>query len=56
MIKSYARKAGAALLVVIHDKQVQREGRKALALAVVRGLIALGASAQVVELVHRLLG
>ncbi len=55
-MKAILRRAVRVVAVVIHDPEVER-GAKSLALLVaVRVALALGASAQVVEIVRQLLG
>lgn len=53
-MKAFAKKAGRAVLVVIHDPDVQRTGKSFAVLIAVRLAVALGASAQLVELIQRL--
>lgn len=50
IVQKVARIAG----VVIHDPQVQRQGKQFAVLIAVRLLLAAGASAQLVELIQRL--
>lgn len=49
------RRVGRALLAVVHDREVQRAGRSLALLALVRLLLALGASVEVVRVVESLL-
>ena len=54
-VKSALRALGHALGVVAHDKAVEDAAKHAAFVAVVRGLVALGASAGLVEAVKGVL-
>ena len=55
-MKKVLHKAGRGLVAVVHDKNVQREGKKLAVLVVVRLLLAAGASVEVAQLVQKLAG
>lgn len=53
-MKSLSKKVGRALLAVVHDPAVGRAAKSAALLALVRLAIALGASAELVQLLEKL--
>lgn len=55
MFKAFVHKVGVAALAVVHDKGVQRSAKAVAVLALARGLMAAGASAEVVALVQKAL-
>jgi hypothetical protein len=56
MIKRFLRDVARVARVVIYDPEVQREGKALFVLVAVRVALALGASAQMVEIIRAFIG
>lgn len=53
-MKSFLKKLGKALLLVVHDPEVQRSGKALFLLALVRLLVIFGASPEILDLLKQL--
>jgi hypothetical protein len=56
LFRSILSRLGRALRVVAHDPEVERAGKGLAVIILVRLMLALGASAQLVEIVRSLVG
>jgi hypothetical protein len=56
LIRSTLSRIGRAVRVVIHDPEVHRAGKSFAVLVAVRIALALGASAEMIDVARRILG